>query len=252
MPKLSFEDSSRLIGHLQANVPVAEVAKSFNVTLATVYSLKKKFERHGTVKRLAGSGRPRKTSKAIDDQIKEAHDSDRFKTSVETADEFNLSAKTVRRRLAERGLNARRPAVKPRLTAEHKQLRLKWAKKYRRFTWEDWKKVIFSDETSFSVSQTGRGSWCYRYKNERYQENTILEKINRGYGCVSVWGAIINNVKFPLVRIDGRLNKEIYVTDIPGVRLLSPDFNKLPNLQFLSNADLCYIFGIVYNSHFMH
>ena len=49
MPKLSTEDSARLIGHLQAVLTPSEVAKIFGVNKTTVYQLKEKFENDGTL-----------------------------------------------------------------------------------------------------------------------------------------------------------------------------------------------------------
>ena len=42
----------------------------------------------------------------------------------------------------------------------------------------------------------------------------ILEKTNRGYGSVNVWGGIFGNEKTPLVRLNGRVTGDVYVRDI--------------------------------------
>ena len=52
-------------------------------------------------------------------------------------------------RLAESGLNGRVPVSKPLLQAQNKRKRLLWAKKYQHFSMEDWKKVLFTDESIF-------------------------------------------------------------------------------------------------------
>lgn len=57
---------------------------------------------------------------------------------------IKISERTVRRRLLEQGLVARRPAKKPRLNETMIKKRLEWAKKYKKFTVHDWEKVIYS------------------------------------------------------------------------------------------------------------
>ena len=60
-----------------------------------------------------------------------------------------ISATTVRRRLLEVGRKARKPLKKQLLTQKIKQKRLAWAKKYKTWSFEEWKNVLFSDETHF-------------------------------------------------------------------------------------------------------
>ena len=63
----------------------------------------------------------------------------------------HVSDSTVRRRLKAEGRVARRPVKKQLLTPTMMKKRLKWAKEHREWTVDDWKKVIFSDESHFEV-----------------------------------------------------------------------------------------------------
>ena len=141
-------------------------------------------------------------------------DDNPFKTASETALENNVSHQTVLRRLAENGINAHKPAMKPRLSQQNKDARMRWAVKHRRLNLDQWSKVLFTDESSFSVGQKDGRFYCFRRKFARYDEKNILEQKNRGYGCISVWGGIVGDQKLPLVRIDGRLNAEQYIENI--------------------------------------
>ena len=64
---------------------------------------------------------------------------------------MDLSAETLRRRLRDCGLYGRRLAKKPLLTKWMKANRLSWAKKYRNWTLEDWRNVLWSDESKFNL-----------------------------------------------------------------------------------------------------
>ena len=66
--------------------------------------------------------------------------------------ELQISATTLRRRLLEVGRKAMKPLTKHVLTKTIKQNQIVWAKKYNWFI-ENWKKVLFSDETYFFVQE---------------------------------------------------------------------------------------------------
>ena len=151
----------------------------FDVHISTAYRLKEKFKQDNTVKRRVGLGRPRKTSFEDGAPMVEAHENDRFRIPEETCLDFNVSGRTVSRRLKESGLRARKAATKPHLKPEHREARMNWAVKYRRWTLADWSNVLFTDEASFSVSQRDGRVHCYRRTNERYLDNTVRETMNR-------------------------------------------------------------------------
>jgi len=65
---------------------------------------------------------------------------------------IQVSQRTVQRRLAEVGLMARKPAPKPKLTKGMMTKRLKWARKYKTFTAENWKRVIIDLMKSYFLS----------------------------------------------------------------------------------------------------
>ena len=62
-----------------------------------------------------------------------------------------IDSPTVRRRLLECGRKARRPVRKQLLTIPMKKKRLAWARKYQNWEKEDWRRVLFSDESPFEV-----------------------------------------------------------------------------------------------------
>ena len=62
---------------------------------------------------------------------------------------MQVSTQTVRNRLHDRGLNARRPYIVFPLTARH---RWNWARQYQRWNLGQWSHVMFSDESRFITS----------------------------------------------------------------------------------------------------
>ena len=62
-----------------------------------------------------------------------------------------ISASTVRKRLIMAGKKAIRPVKKQFLTERMKKRRYEWAKKHRSWTADQWKNVMFTDESHFYV-----------------------------------------------------------------------------------------------------
>ena len=77
---------------------------------------------------------------------------------------------TVRRRLRENGLRNVRPEKKPRLTASMRKKRLEWAKRQTNWSMDDWKQVVFSDESSLEVKMQINLNF-----------GTRVIEVNRGY-----------------------------------------------------------------------
>jgi len=80
------------------------------------------------------------------------------------------SSRTVRRRLIDAGRPARKPVTKQLLTLQMRRKRL--AKRYRHWTKDDWSKVLFSDESEFTVQ--GQRSQFVRRSLARVYDQAIL------------------------------------------------------------------------------
>ena len=101
----------------------------------------------------------------------------------------SISAQTVRNRLREVGLRACRSVVRKVFTRHHRQQRCLWAQTHRRWTRQDWQKVLFTDESRFCLTRGDGRIRIYRRRNERYTEACTQERDRfGGGGSVMVWG----------------------------------------------------------------
>ncbi len=103
------------------------------------------------------SGVPRKTTQRDDSTMSRMVLRDRRITAGAIQAEMqhrgvNVSAHTVRRRLLIAGFLTRRPIRKPFLSKKMKKSRLEWARSHQNWTVDDWKKVLWSDESRFNLS----------------------------------------------------------------------------------------------------
>uniref|UniRef100_A0A673ZUK7 Transposase Tc1-like domain-containing protein n=1 Tax=Salmo trutta TaxID=8032 RepID=A0A673ZUK7_SALTR len=112
---------------LQGGMRTTDVAREINCNVCTVRRLRQRYRETGRTADC--SGRPRVTTPAQDRYIRTSHLRDRCRM-------------TVRNRLREAGLRACRPVVRLVLTRHHRQQRRLCAQTHRRWTRQDWQKVL--------------------------------------------------------------------------------------------------------------
>ena len=122
-----------------------------------------------------------------------------------------ISAQTVQNRLAENNLRARRPYVGIVLTDRHRRERLQWADRHVNWTRQDWRMILFSDESRFALSNSDCRIRVYWRRNERYVDCCVLQRDPfGGGGSVMIWAGISYGYHTQLVVIDGNLNTQKY------------------------------------------
>jgi hypothetical protein len=100
--------------------------------------------------------------------------------------QFQISANTLRKRLAEHDLRQRIPARGPQLTAAHRRVRLLFTQNHVDWELDQWRLVMFSDESRFCLDQSDRRVRVNRCSGERYAQCNIIPKVNFGRGSVMV------------------------------------------------------------------
>lgn len=192
-----------------------DIAKECCVSLGAVNKILKKKRETGTIEvnRKGKCGRKRKTT-ARDEVflIRESRLNPR-KTSQELQQDLAHAGvvvhdSTVRKRLIEGGRKTIRPQKKQLLTAAMMKKRYDWAKLYKGWTVEDWRKVLFSDESHFLV-QGQRSRFVRKSENEKlttqHFDQTVKHPIKKMF-----WGCFSYKGTGSLVPIEGMMNSEKY------------------------------------------
>jgi transposase len=101
-----------------------------------------------------------------------------------------ISAITIRRNLKKVGLSACIPRRKPAMTEAHRQARLEWALAHRNWTTRKWRRVLFSDESTFTQFQQGRQGRVWREPGEDLSPDCIAVTVKHSpsrmfWGCFS-------------------------------------------------------------------
>ena len=122
----------------------------------------------------------------------------------------NVSIQTVSRRLQEIGLFNRTPRKKPLVSSKNKKKRLEFANRYVIWTYENWAKVFFSDESKFNLFGNDGKNNVKRRIGERLSAKCTKKTVKFGSGSVMVFGMFSSQDTTPLVRLQTRVNAQIY------------------------------------------
>lgn len=107
-----------------------------------------------------------------------------------------ISAMTVWRILRRSGLRKTKPTRKPGLTLKMRKDRLQWCLERKDWTLEDWKNVIWSDETSVVLLHRRGGYRVWRTPQERLVRSCIRERW-KGSSEFMFWGCFSYERKGP-------------------------------------------------------
>ncbi|GFX97946.1 transposable element Tcb2 transposase [Trichonephila clavipes] len=147
-----------------------------------------------------------------------------------------ISRFTMARRLHGGGLFARRPVRCVSLTPAHRRRRSLWCREHRNWRDNEWGRVLFTDESRFSLSSNSHRILIWREWGSRNHPSNIIERDRYGGRFVLVWGGIMLGSRTDLHIFDaGSVNGTRYCNEIllPYVRL----FRGAMGLQLLFMDD---------------
>jgi len=114
----------------------------------------------------------------------------------------SISTATLRRRRTEAGLGSFVVTEKPGLRPENMEARLAWAQRYKDWTIEDWKRVIWSDESSIWIGVNPRRRWVIRPPGERLNPQYMKRTYKTAHVKVMVWACFTGERIGPLIVCD--------------------------------------------------
>eukprot|EP00456_Euglypha_rotunda_P091382 TRINITY_DN9600_c0_g1_i1.p1 TRINITY_DN9600_c0_g1~~TRINITY_DN9600_c0_g1_i1.p1 ORF type:complete len:204 (+),score=8.08 TRINITY_DN9600_c0_g1_i1:205-816(+) len=166
--RLSDPEKGEIIAYIKLGMGNKQIARLMHRAPSTIRECRKKYEETKKIEDSPRSGRPRITTAAEDRALKFKSLKNRWLTAVDlrrttiTKQGRRPCVRTVRNRLREVGLNGRIAAKKPLINWKQQLNRLAWAKKYEKWTKQDWRQVIFSDESPFTLMSRCGKVWVRR------------------------------------------------------------------------------------------
>ncbi|GFU64909.1 transposable element Tcb2 transposase [Trichonephila clavipes] len=239
-----LDDIWRLLPEVESLVSwrKAAGAAEFGIAHSIVSRLWRQVQTTGTAIRGFSSGRPRGTTPADDRYIVLQASRNRRQTAGEIARHTTqatgrpISRFTVARRLHGGGLFVRRPVRCVTLTPAHRRRRSLWCREHRNWRDNEWERVLFTDESRFSLSSDSHRILIWRERGSRNHPSNIIERDRYG-GCgVLVWGGIMLGSRTDLHIFDaGSVNGTRYCNQI--LLLYVRLFRGAMGLQFLFMDD---------------
>lgn len=104
---------------------------------------------------------------------------------------FQISRSTLHRTFKNEGITNLVAQKRPLLTPEAARKRLKRCLIHREWTFEQWSKIIWSDECSVEKGLGKERAWVFRYSHEKWNKE-MIKSFSKGKGVsVMVWVAFL-------------------------------------------------------------
>lgn len=195
-----------------------EIASDCSISQNTVSYILKRYRETGKTEVKSRSGRPPKTSFRTDNRIHRIAKKNPFVTSSEikrimSPDIDHITTRTIRNRLCKKfRLKARTPRRKPLITTKARRKRLAWCKEHANWTVNDWKKVTFSDESTFLQFQE-QHQYVRRPPGSLPTNELYTDKTVKHSPSIMVWGCFSHHGRGGLSILEKgvRLNSEKYI-----------------------------------------
>lgn len=193
-----------------------KIARMLNVGRSSVMRWRKKYYRTGKIDRKVGSGRKQLVSNRLGRRIsrliecgdcENARDIELF---LENNENICISQRTIQRILKKNGYHAVVKKKKPFLTAQHKKKRLEFARTVKNWTINDWKKVIFSDETKINLKGSDGKRYVWKKKNAPLNDRFMERKVRYGGGGIMIWSCFGYKSVGYACRVDGGIDAAMY------------------------------------------
>ena len=130
---------------------------------------------------------------------------------INSINQNHVSSKTVRRTLKQHSFKAVVKAKRPLLKAQHRKARLSFTLKYQNWTVDDWKRVLWSDETKSNRIGSDGHQFVWKKAGEPLSDRITQPTVKHGGGNIMVWGCMGWNGVGMLAEIEGRMDSAQYV-----------------------------------------
>lgn len=216
---LTSGEMHEAVGMLRSGRSQADVARDFNVSRSVICRLWRRqcesgnpYEQH--------TCRGRSTTSQQDHYIvlqarREPNLTARqLQSSLSTAENIYVSDQTIRNRLHEVGLHARRPLRCPAIRHGNRERRIAWCEIHKNWSEEQWSTVLFTDESRFGFHPDTRRTRVWRRSGSAERLRTVQEVHRYTGGTVMAWAGIMIGGRTSLVFPEGNLNAASYIDEV--------------------------------------
>ena len=122
----------------------------------------------------------------------------------------SCSTQTVRKHMRVMGLKAMVNKKRPLLTKRHIKEMVNFAVAHQHWTIEEWKKVVWSDETKINRLGSDGRKWVWKKAGEPLNNRQVEGTVKFGGGNLMMWGCMMWEVVGYGCRIEGKMDADLY------------------------------------------
>ncbi|KAI5115405.1 hypothetical protein M0805_004187 [Coniferiporia weirii] len=213
MKSLSATQEAHILSLLNAGQSSRQIASSTGVHYSTVSRLRSK---HCPGLKKATGGCSSKLSPANMHYATHLITSGKAENAVQVArilrtiTNGSVSDETVRNCLKGAGMKAVVKKKRPILSKRHRKEQLDFASAHKDWTLEDWKKVVWSDETKVNRLGSDGKKWAWKQSGQGLSDRLVEGTLKFGGGSIMIWGCMLWEGTGLACKIDGRMDGELY------------------------------------------
>ena len=189
------------------------------------------------------AGRPHKLSDHAKRKVIRDISSGKIEKAVIAAHELSevtrqtVHPENVRRVPRKAGLKSIKKKKKPFLSKKHRKQRLDFAQKYANWTVEDFKRVIWSDETNINRMASDGLKWTWRKPQHAIQDYHVQGTFKHGGGSLMFWGCMTWNGVGQACKIESTLDSTLYCEILSDNLLGTADYFQMDRDYFVFQQD---------------
>lgn len=235
MKPISNDKKNNVISRLNLGDSYSTIRKSLGVSQFTVCKIAKEIGHHSTNQ----TGRPSIITTVMGRNLLRMFLYGNVITATEAARKLNgegtkISPDTIRRFLKNANFNSTLKKAALPLTPSRKKIRLAWAKAHKDWTVDDWKRVIFSDETKVNRLGSDGRRWTWVQKGERLRDHNVNHAYKHGGGSLMMWSCISVHGPGYITKIEGNMDSDLYI------KIIEEDYDQTLVDFGLENQDVIF------------
>ncbi len=185
----------------------------YGCSTGTVRRWVRRYRENNDYSRLPGSGRKRIVSDEVIREIILKVKRNRLVSCREIQEELGLhdvSLRTIRRMIRlhspfKTTWSIRRPFISP----ANRKKRVKWCKEHLKWTIDDWKRVLWSDECIFSLHKYGKFRYWKKWR-EVFSGHHYIPTSSK-YKSIHIWGCFNSDGTGDLQLVEGKIKSKSYI-----------------------------------------
>jgi len=220
--RLSAEEKRAMLSLVESGTPRAQICRSFDVVPSTVTRLVQRARRRAAGVMDSRPARPVGRPRLLDARglrslrrsvLAAPHDSlATYSRALASVIGASLSTPSVGRYLRRCGMRTYRVARKPLTSERNRRLRLAWANAHLGWSVADWRRVLFTDETTIELRSECHKVFVHAPRGRRLDARNTAKSVKFAQKAM-YWGGFCYGGTTDLLHLNGNVNAAVCVQD---------------------------------------